>query len=308
MGDTLVGKVALVTGGGRGIGREYSRLLAEEGARVVVVDSGVGVDGEGPRSKEPADDVAAEIVAAGGEAVASYADVSDFDEAGEAVQVATSTFGRLDIVVNNAGIIRPVYLYQAGPKDWYDVLAAHAGSTFNCIRHGSEAIIAGGEGGSIVNVGSKSADLYFPRIGAYRAAKAAIAITTVYVAEELKPFGINVNAIQPGGTATRMAEAFFNGLGDEREAFMQHLAETALAANVTSKPAADPATVPPLGVFLCTPAGRHITGRLFGLTLNSIGLVNEDAPETVADNGDERWTVESLQERIHEIFPQLAPG
>lgn len=305
MAGKLRGKVAVVTGGGRGIGREYALQLAAEGADVVVCDTGVAVDGSGQIDPSPADAVAAEITAAGCRAVSSVADVRDYDQARDLMQTAKDTFGRLDILISNAGIIRPVLIYKAAAEDWSDVLAVHATGNFNCCRHASEFMIAGGEGGTIISVGSNTTDVYFPRITAYRAAKAAIAVTAVHLAIELRQFGINVNAVQPGGTATRMADAFFDGLDDLAEEFLNNSRRVNSDQEVKGEPAATPETVPPLGIYMCTDEGRHITGREFSLYNNKITLINSDGSRTSVDGGAEPWTIDSLAARLPGAFPQL---
>jgi NAD(P)-dependent dehydrogenase (short-subunit alcohol dehydrogenase family) len=221
----LVGKVAVVTGAGRGVGRAYANALAAEGAKVLVNDLGVSVEGVGSGAMA-ADEAVAEIRAAGGIAAANYDDVSNFAGAGRLIKTAVDIYGSLDILVANAGGICPTNLFEAKEEDWNSVLAVHANGTFNCYRH-SAPIMMRQSGGTIITTGA-DVDRYltrkdaYPGLGAYRAAKAAILVLTLSAADELRPYNINVNSIMPGATATRMQGAFYESLqakGGQRRRF-----------------------------------------------------------------------------------------
>jgi len=303
MGTALNGKIAVVTGSGRGIGRAYAHALAAEGASVVVNDLRE-VD------ESPADDVVKEIQNSGGEAVASYDSVADFDGARSIMDTAVTSFGGLDIVICNAGIIRPAFIVDAGPTDWADVLAVHATGTFNCIHHAAPLLIQRG-GGTIITTGDIATDVWFPRIVSYRAAKAAILVLTHHAANELRDSNINVNSVMPTATDTRMLKSFFGSLADERESFgtatQGHYENDSAVSGVL----APPETQPPVGVFLCTDEGRQFTGFSFQMSGRNIGVVTPHTDvEFVAPAGDS-WTLADLAKQIPPLLekkPSLIQG
>ena len=207
----LTGRVAIVTGGGRGIGRRHCLELARQGARVVVNDPGVGLRGEGDApdaGERPADDVAAEIMAAGGTAIADHSSVTSWDACAALVGRALDEFGRLDVVVNNAGILRDRMITSMSECDFDLVLAVHLKGTFSMTKHACDhwraVAKAGGENcARIVNTTS-GAGMY-GNVGqaAYAAAKAAIANLTMVTALEMGRYDVTANAISPVA-ATRM--------------------------------------------------------------------------------------------------------
>jgi len=204
----LEGKVAIVTGSGRGIGRSEALRLAAHGARVVVNDLGVAVDGSGS-DRAPAEEVVEEIRLAGGEAAANFDDVSTWDGAERLVQQALESWGRLDIIVNNAGILRDRIIWNMTEDDWDNVLRVHLKGTFCTTRHAVahwRAKHKAGEPvyGRIVNTAS-AAMLGNPGQANYSAAKGAIAAFTLTVALEVQSMGITCNAIRPSA-ATRMTQ------------------------------------------------------------------------------------------------------
>jgi NAD(P)-dependent dehydrogenase (short-subunit alcohol dehydrogenase family) len=292
MSGVLAGRVAVVTGAGRGVGRAYAHALAAAGADVVVNDL---ADGAGA---SPAEIVADEIRATGGRAVASDASVAEFSGAAAMVETALDAFGRLDILVANAGIARPAVLHEADEGQWSDVLAVHANGTFNAYRHAVPHMIRGG-GGSIITTGDLSTDLMFPLEAAYRAAKAAIAVFTLYAADELRPHGINVNSVMPGATDTRMMRTYFESLGDQREAFLAEVRARYKSEDTAGSQPATPESVPPLGVFLASESGREITGRLFTLKHSTIRLFTPSGEVgSLHRDDDERWTTDALSEAV----------
>jgi NAD(P)-dependent dehydrogenase (short-subunit alcohol dehydrogenase family) len=288
----LADKVAVVTGGGRGVGRAYAHALAGAGATVVVNDL---PDREGD---SPAETVVREIETAGGRAVAAHGSVAEFAGAGSVVAEAVRRFGRLDIVIANAGNVRPGQLHEIGERDWSDVLAVHATGTFNIVRHAAPVMIEGG-GGSIITTGDLSTDLLFPRIGSYRAAKAAIAIFTLYSAEELREHNINVNSIMPGATDTRMMRAYFDSLGDKAEEFFANVRKRYENEGTSGTRPATPESVPPLGVYLCTDGARGITGRLFNLKHSTIRLFTPHGyVSSIHREDEELWTTAALSDAV----------
>ena len=195
------GRVCIVTGAGRGIGREHSLMLAEQGAKVVVNDIGGEMDGSG-RSTGPAQEVVDEIVAAGGEALVNGDDISTWDGAERLVQQAIATCGRLDVLINNAGILRDRMLANMTEAEWDAVIAVHLKGTFGPARHAAaywrEQTKAGeAVDGRIINTSSPSG--IYGNVGQtnYGAAKAGIASFTIIAAMELARYGVTVNAIAP---------------------------------------------------------------------------------------------------------------
>jgi NAD(P)-dependent dehydrogenase (short-subunit alcohol dehydrogenase family) len=208
----LDGRVAIVTGSGRGIGREFALCFGREGAKVVVNDVGVSLDGQGTED-DPAAQVCKEIEAMGGEAVPNYDSVSDFAGAANIVKTAVDAFGTVDILVNNAGIVRDRSLLKMEESDFDAVIGVHLKGTFNCTRHAAPVMKEKGYG-RIVNITS-SAGLRgnFGQTN-YGAAKAGIMGMTFVWALELGKYGITVNAIAPSG-ATRMTASLFEKAGSE---------------------------------------------------------------------------------------------
>ena len=204
----LDGRAAVVTGAGRGIGRDIALCLAAEGAKVVVNDVGVTLGGEGT-GEDPAAQVCKEIEAAGGSAVPNHDSVSDFEAAGRIIGAAVDAFGSIDIVVNNAGIVRDRTLVKMDESDYDAVIAVHQKGTFNTVRHAAPLMKDAGYG-RIVNITS-SAGLRgnFGQTN-YGAAKAAIMGMTFVWALELGKYGITVNAVAPAGF-TRMTEGLYAG-------------------------------------------------------------------------------------------------
>jgi NAD(P)-dependent dehydrogenase (short-subunit alcohol dehydrogenase family) len=239
------GRVCIVTGAGRGIGREYALALAAHGARVVVNDLGGSVDGRGGDAA-PAQEVADEIAARGGEAVASAEDISSWDGAERTVRGALEAFGRLDVVVNNAGILRDRMLPNMSEQEWDAVIRVHLKGTFAMSRHASahwrDRVKAGERNDARIVNTSSVAGLY-ANVGQtnYGAAKAGIAAFTQIAAQELARYGVTVNAIAPGAL-TRMTEAL--PLPEEDRARL------------------DPRFVAPVCVWLASPLSADVTGQV----------------------------------------------
>src|SRR6201996_9803645 len=213
--NPLTGKVVLVTGGGRGIGRAHCLELASQGAAVVVNDPGVGRDGSSGDGAGPAADVVAEIEASGGKAVAHLGSVSAWDDVADMVSTAVETFGALTGVVNNAGILRDSMVAASSEADWDAVIAVHLKGTFAVTRHACAYWRAQSKAGSpidahIVNTVSGAGLWGNAGQGAYGAAKAAIANLTMVSAMEGRSCGVSANAISPLAL-TRISEGFFTG-------------------------------------------------------------------------------------------------
>jgi NAD(P)-dependent dehydrogenase (short-subunit alcohol dehydrogenase family) len=277
----LEGRVAVVTGAGRGIGRDIALCLASEGAAVVVNDIGVALSGEGT-DEDPADQVVGEITGKGGKAVVSRDPVDDFDAAGRIIASAVDSFGQIDILVNNAGIVRDRTLVKMDEADYDAVVAVHQKGTFNTARHAAPLMKEAGYG-RIVNITSSAGLRGNFGQSNYGAAKAAIMGMTFVWAVELGRYGITVNAMAPAG-ATRMTK----GLGDE---------ESAPPADQ------DPALNAPLVAFLASEAAADVNGQVFGRT--GFGYTIFQTPRQVATMWQEGgWTPSQVAEHFHEVLGQ----
>jgi NAD(P)-dependent dehydrogenase (short-subunit alcohol dehydrogenase family) len=289
---SLEGKVAIVTGAGRGIGREHALALAQAGAQVVVNDLGGSLAGEGTDAT-PAQSVVNEIVAAGGEAVASYDDVSDFGAAEHMIQRAIDRYGRLDILVNNAGILRDRMLVNMTEEEWDAVIAVHLKGHFGPTRHAAAHWRERAKAGEtlrarVINTSSPSG--VFGNVGQanYGAAKAAIAGFTLIAAQELQRYGVTVNCIAPNAR-TRMTEETFGDLPPPEDAFDP----------------LDPANMAPLVVALAADDAQDITGQCFFVWGGSINVLRPwDAGELFA--ADSRWDADELLSQLRERFPDGA--
>jgi len=198
----LAGKVAIVTDSGRGIGREEALLMAKHGAKVVVNDLGAHFDGTGQATGTPAQEVVAEIKKMGGEAIANGDSVADFKAAKRIVQCALDTFGKLNIVVNNAGILRDRMIFNMGEEDWDAVVAVHLKGSFNMSRHACEYWREEHKKGNVLNgriINTSSDAGLLGNVGQsnYGACKAALAVMAVIIGQEMKKYGVTANAIAP---------------------------------------------------------------------------------------------------------------
>ncbi len=253
--------MVIVTGSGRGLGRAHALEFARQGAKVVVNDLGVAQDGSDP-SDTPAQQVVDEIVAAGGEAVTSSHDVSDWDAAGEMVQVAIDTFGGLDVVVNNAGIVRDRMFVNSEQAEWEAVLQVHVLGHAAPARHAATYWRQKSKAGEsvdarIINTSSGAGLMGSIAQAAYSAAKGAIASLTLVQAAELARIGVTANALAPAAR-TRMTEgAFADMMADVAEGVFD---------------AMDPANVSPLVVWLGSAESSDVTGRVFEVEGGVIGI------------------------------------
>jgi NAD(P)-dependent dehydrogenase (short-subunit alcohol dehydrogenase family) len=302
----LDGKVAIVTGAGRGIGREHALALAAAGARIVVNDLGGAVTGGGSDAG-PAQSVVAEIRDAGGEAVASPHDVSDFAQAGEMVALAVQEFGRLDILVNNAGIIRDRMLVNMSEAEWDQVVQVHLKGHFAPLHHAAchwrERSKAGEQVcARVVNTSSPSG--LMANVGQlnYGAAKAGIAGMTMVAAVELGRYGVTVNALAPNAR-TRLTEAAFGEI-----------------PAVEGFDPMDPGNASPLVVALCADAAQAITGQVFFVYGGYVNALDSWSPGA-AHETESRWEATDLldrlvgDERLHggprqmaAVLEELVPG
>jgi NAD(P)-dependent dehydrogenase (short-subunit alcohol dehydrogenase family) len=291
---SLQGKVAIVTGAGRGIGREHALALARAGAKIVVNDLGASLAGEGTDST-PAQTVVNEIVASGGEAVANYDDVSDFAAAEHMIERAVERYGGLDILVNNAGITRDRMLVNMSEEEWDSVIAVHLKGHFAPTRHAAAYWrLKKSEGedvrGRVINTSSPSGT--FGNVGQtnYGAAKAGIAAFTIIAAQELGRYGVTVNCLAPNAR-TRMTEAAFGEIPKPEDGF----------------DTMDPANIAPIVVALASDEAQDITGQCFFVYGGAVNVLRPwDAGELFA-RGD-RWDADEFLAQLRERFPDgVAP-
>ena len=290
----LEGRTAIVTGAGRGIGRGVAMLLAQEGASVVVNDFGVNVDGSAP-SSGPAAEVADEIKAAGGKAVPNFDTVASV-EGGEAlVKTALDNFGRLDILVNVAGILRDRMIFNMSEQEWDDVIAVHLKGHF-CTTKPASIIMRQQRSGRIINFSSISGLGGLPGQANYGAAKAGIAGFTRVVARDLGRYGVTCNAIAPGA-ATRMTATV-----PQNTAQLRARAGTAPVAppaprQSTVPPMREPEYVAPMTVFLACDEAWNINGKVFYVAGGRVSLAHEETPmRQIQKNG--MWTIDELRELV----------
>jgi len=285
----LDGRVAIVTGAGRGIGRSVARLLASEGASVVVNDLGSAVDGSGHDSG-PAHDVVAEIAEAGGKAVANGADISVFAAAENLVQTAIEEFGRLDILVNVAGILRDRMVFNMTEQEWDDVIRVHMKGTFNTTRFASahwRSLRDETAQNRIINFTSVSGLHGAPGQPNYAAAKMGIVGLTWSSARALGKYGVTVNAISPGA-ATRMTDSVPT---DRRR----------------TRPEVDewsPDNVAPIVAYLASERSGWITGRIIHSSGYEVSLYSNPEP-VVRIVGTGPWQPDALAEQVERSFGPL---
>ena len=282
----LEGRVALVTGAGRGIGAAVARTMAAEGAAVVVNDLGVEVDGTGG-DESLAAKVAQEIRDAGGQAVANSGDVADFAQAGQMVQQAVDEFGRLDVVVDVAGIVRDRMLFNMSEEEWDAVVRVHLKGTFNTSRHAA-AYWRANRGGAyrLINFTSGAGLFGSPGQPNYAAAKMGIVGLTLSAANALARYGVTANAISPTA-ATRMTET----IPDDKAEGMR---------KPDAKDMAPEHVAPPV-IYLASERSGWLTGRVIGARGRRITLYSnyEVDREIVATDG---WSLEAVFSEFETTF------
>lgn len=295
MGEMLRGKVAVVTGAGRGIGRGVALELADQGAKVVVNDYGVGLDGREP-SSAPAEAVVAEIRAAGGEAVADASSVAEWDGAKRIIDQAVAGFGRLDIVVTCAGFLRDRMVFNMSEEEWDAVVGVHLKGTFHCVRHAAP-LMREQRGGRLITFSSGAGMFGNPGQANYGAAKAGISGLTKVVARDLGRYGVTANSICPvAATRMTMTEATLKareirkqqGIVREESALRQleHLR---------------PEDVAPLVAFLASDFAAGVNGQMFLCAGTSYSLLSlPRAEKTLYKEG--RWTLDELDELVPQVL------
>ncbi|WP_432096188.1 3-oxoacyl-ACP reductase [Streptomyces sp. bgisy100] len=298
-GLPLDGKAAIVTGAGRGLGRAEALELARLGARVIVNDYGQpGRDGSGAASATPAEEVAAEIRAAGGQAVAHLGDVAVFEQARAMVDLAVGLYGSLDILVNNAGILRDRMVFSMTEDEWDAVIRVHLKGHFNTTRFAAEhwrerAKATGGPvHGRIVNTSSEAFLAGSAGQPNYAAAKGGIVGLTTSTAAALAKYGVTANAICPRAR-TRMTEDVFAGFGVPEDGGLDVLA---------------PEHVAPLVGYLASPAATRVNGQVFVVHGGMVAVVERPRVAAQFDSAKETFSHAELDDLLTPYFAERPPG
>ena len=291
MNRPLQGKVALVTGAGRGIGRAHALALAEAGAAVLVNDFGGDFRGEGESDATPANEVVGRIRATGGRALADTGNVADWEDARGMVERAVSAFGRLDIVVNNAGICRFATLDRMTPKDWDLQIAVNLTGTASVSHWAADhwSSLGPRPGRAIINTSSLAGTNPVAGSPAYCAAKAGVAAFTIAAAAELAPLGVRVNAIAPMAR-TRMTLAV--------DAHADVLKPVDAAFDRVA-----PEHISPLVIYLASESCRF-TGRVFGIEGDDLFLFDGWSATHYFNNDRRAWSAEKLANALSDLDPQ----
>lgn len=294
MAQICEGRVVIVTGAGRGIGREHALEFARQGAKVVVNDLGVSNRGEGG-GQGPTDEVVQTIRDMGGEAVANGADVADWRQAEGLVRQAIDTFGRLDVVVNNAGFVRDRMFVSCSEDEWDAIIRVHLKGHFCVTRHAAaywRGQVKAGEAvdARIVNTSSGAGVLGSVGQSSYSAAKAGIATLTLVQAAELGRYGITANAICPIAR-TRMTEgAFGDAMKKPDEGFDVN----------------DPANVSPFVAWLGSEQSKEVTGRVWEVFGGTITVFDGYRREQTVDIG-KRWDAAEVGPAVQELLSKAQP-
>ena len=277
MSRLLEGKVALITGGGRGVGRGIAIAMAQAGARIVVNDIGATLDGQAGVG-QPAHEVLSQIEAIGGQAILDEGSVADWNAANRMVEAAVNAFGQIDIVVNNAGILRDVMFHRMSEPEWDDVMAVHLKGCFNVSRAAAPHFKAQASG-SYVHMTSTSGLIGNFGQANYSAAKLGIAALSKSIALDMQKFGVRSNAVAPFAW-TRMIDSIPTDT-PEQQLRVERLKKLV------------PERVAPFVVGLCADAASDVSGQIFGVRNNEIFLFSQPRPIRSAHCG-EGWTPEAV--------------
>jgi len=288
------GRVVIVTGAGRGIGREHALELARQGAKVIVNDLGATAAGEG-RDASPAQEVVEAIRQGGGEAIVNGGDVADFEQAGVLVKQALDAFGRLDAVVNNAGILRDRMFVNGSVEEWDAIMRVHLRGHFCVTRHACAHWRDRSKAGErvaarIVNTSSGAGLQGSVGQSNYAAAKAGIAALTLVQAVELARYGVTANAIAPSAR-TRLTEGVFPDMMRKPEQGFD---------------AMDPANISPLVTWLCSEESGEVTGRVFEIEGGKISVADGWRSGPAIDRGG-RWDPAEVGDAVREILAKAVP-
>ena len=281
-------KVILVTGAGGGIGREFALALGREGAKVVVNDLGASLDGVGTNN-ERAQSVVDEIKAAGGEAIANGESVADWDAAARMVQLAVDTYGRIDCVINNAGILRDRFFFNMSKEDWHQVIDVHLHGAFYVSRAAATHFKAQ-QSGSYVHMVSTSGLIGNLAQANYSAAKLGIAALSKSIAMDMAKFNVRSNCISPFAWS-RMISSIPTET-PEQQARVERLQKM------------ESSKIAPLAVYLASDAGVGVSGQVFAVRANEIFLMSQSRPIR-SMHTEQGWTPESIANRA---MPALKPS
>lgn len=287
------GRVVIVTGAGRGLGREYALALAAEGAKVVVNDLGVSNSGEGGDAT-PAQQVVDEIKAMGGQAVANYDDVADFEKSKNIIATAVDTFGTLDAVVNNAGFVRDRMFVSCTIDEWDAIIRVHLRGHFCVASHAVQYWRAQQKAGKkvdarIINTSSGAGLQGSVGQSSYSAAKGGIATLTLVQSAELGRYGITANALAPAAR-TRMTEAVFSDLAETKDAF----------------DVGHPGNIAPTVVWLCSAGSAHVTGCVFELKGGML-MIEDGWREGPSVDIGRRWNPAEIGPAVDKLLAERTP-
>ena len=276
-GNLLEGKVVVVTGAGGGIGRDFALAMAADGAKVVVNDVGASVSGEG-RDAGPAQRVVDEIAAAGGEAAASTDSVADWDSAARIVQCALDHFGRIDAVVNNAGILRDRFFFNMSLEEWKAVIDVHLNGSFYVARHAAPHFRAQ-HSGAYVNMTSTSGLVGNLGQANYSAAKLGIAALSKSIALDMARYNVRSNCIAPFAWS-RMIGSIPTDTPDQKD-------------RVEKLKTMQTAKIAPMAVFLVSDSAKDVSGQIFAVRANEIFLISQNRPLRSVQRAA-GWTAEDI--------------
>ncbi|MFN7086578.1 MAG: SDR family oxidoreductase [Burkholderiales bacterium] len=288
MADMVAGKVVVVTGAGRGIGRAIAMLMAQHGARVVVNDIGVALDGSGADAT-PAQQTVEEIRKAGGEAVMNCDSVAEFSSAAKIVQCALDSFGRIDCVVNNAGILRDVIFHKMSEADWDGVISVMLKGAFNVSRHAADHFRRQ-ESGSFIHMTSTSGLIGAMGQANYSAAKLGMVALSKSIAIDMQRFNVRSNCIAPVAW-TRMTASI-------------PAKDPAAARRIAQRQQVTAEHNAPLAVFLASDAAKEVSGQVFAVRKNEIFLMSQSRPLRGIHRA-EGWTPETC---AGHMLPALKSG
>lgn len=283
---SLAGRVALITGAGRGIGREIALAMARQGASVVVNDLGTEVDGTNS-STAPADEVTAEIATQGGQASANYDDVASQEGAARMVEQCVNAFGRIDIVVNNAGILRDRIFHRMAWDDWDGVIKTHLYGTFNVSRQAAPYFRTQNSG-CFIHMTSVSGLIGGLAHSNYGAAKLGIVGLSRGIALDMARYNVRSNTLSPTAYS-RMIDTIPDGTAEQIEQWKARLMRTRAEQ------------IAPVAVFLATDAAQGINGQIIGVRGNELHLYSQPRPIRTLHRSD-GWTVTSLSEQLERAW------
>ena len=294
MSELCEGRVVIVTGAGRGIGRAHALEFARQGAKVVVNDLGVSLAGEGG-GDSPAEEVVKEIQAAGGEAVANGSDVADFEQAGQLVKAAIDAFGGLDVVVNNAGFVRDRMFVSTSEEEWDAIIRVHLKGHFAVTSNACAYWRGQSKDGQpvdarIINTSSGAGLQGSVGQSSYSAAKAGIATLTLIQAAELGRYGITANAIAPSAR-TRMTEEVFAEMMAKPDSGFDTMA---------------PENISPLVVWLGSAESKDVTGQIFELAGGKISVADGWREGPAIDKGA-RWEPDEIGSAVSDLLAKAVP-